>query len=284
MTDATGTVGDYALGDSIAERVRLSEQARRLQRGSQRFLGKAGIRAGMRVLELGAGLGDFTRLIAHRVGPQGEVVALERSPMMLAQARAALAEQAVANCRVVQCDLNGPFPHFEGPFDALTGRLVLTHLADPAATLRRALEHVRPGGVVAFQEADFTLSDYLVSRHREQLPLIYQVCQWIALGRAGTTMNSQMGLDLYRVFKQAGLAAPTIRFHTTLYGGACAARIRSTVAFLRNLLPRLEALGICGADIGVDTLEERMTAETAATDVVQAFATIASAWAVKNSS
>src|SRR5258708_1542444 len=77
----------------------------------------------------------------------------------------------------------------ERSFDAIVGRLVLTHGDDPVALLRVAIERLRPGGLAAFQEADFTLSDYLLALEKEKLPLTNQVCQWIQMAREATSMN-----------------------------------------------------------------------------------------------
>src|SRR5699024_207206 len=50
------------------------------------------VREGNRVLDLGAGSGWTTALLAHLVGPDGEVLGVERQRSLLAPARAALAE------------------------------------------------------------------------------------------------------------------------------------------------------------------------------------------------
>ena len=272
---------DYALGDLPSELERLRLQSGRLETMTRRFLGDAGIARGMRVLELGCGLGDLTKLVAEIIGPRGEIVTVDRSSIMLANARQSLQSAKLASLQFIECDLASQIPEFDRPFDALIGRLILTHLDNPSEILRRALRHVRPQGLIAFQEADCTLSDYLMSLHREKLPLTHHVCEWIKLARGTSSLSPDMGLRLYHVFKQAGLPAPTIYFHTEVYGGACATRIRNTITIVQNLLPRLERLGISAGDIGIETLEERLTAELTSADVVQAFASIASASAVK---
>jgi ubiquinone/menaquinone biosynthesis C-methylase UbiE len=272
----------YGLGYSQEEQDRLRAQSTRLRSLSQGFLRDAGVRPGMRVLELGSGLGDLTGLIAEIIGPTGEIVSLDRSPVMLAQALKSLSEDGITCARFIECDLNDFCLDFDRAFDAVVGRLILTHLDDPVGTLRLILRHVRTGGLVAFQEADSTLCEHLLRLNRDKLPLTYEVCEWIKRARNGASSDPEMGLHLYRVFTLAGLPAPTIFFHTEVYGGACAARIQSTVAMVRNLLPCLENLGINAEAIGVSTLEDRLTSELTAADAVQARVSIASAWAIKN--
>ena len=41
-------------------------------------------------------------------------------------------------------------------FDAVAGRLVFMYMADPAEAVKGFAQRLRPGGIVAFQEADFT--------------------------------------------------------------------------------------------------------------------------------
>src|SRR5215470_14143405 len=68
----------YALGYSQAERDRLIRQAAQLAPLTERFFRDAGIGSGQRVLELGSGMGDVAMLVAHIVGPSGEVLGVER--------------------------------------------------------------------------------------------------------------------------------------------------------------------------------------------------------------
>jgi ubiquinone/menaquinone biosynthesis C-methylase UbiE len=273
---------DYALGDSLLERQRLREQAHRLRTLTQRFLSDAGIEQGMRILELGSGTGEVTSLLAELVGKHGRIVGLERSPVMLAQARARIADTKLENAEFIECSLDTPPPlESDQQFDAVVGRLILTHLADPAATLRLAVRFLRSGGLVAFQEADFTLCDHLRLISHDRLPLVTQICEWIDEATSQSTMNRYMGLDLYRTFRLAGLPSPTIHFHTEVYGGLSAERVRATITIMRSLLPKLEQLGVSAEMVDIETLGARLAAETRDADVVQARASIASAWAIK---
>ncbi|GAA3436262.1 class I SAM-dependent DNA methyltransferase [Kutzneria kofuensis] len=55
---------------------------------SARLVAAAGIRPGSRVLDLGCGTGVTTRALLARVGPAGQVLAVDSSPAMLDTARA----------------------------------------------------------------------------------------------------------------------------------------------------------------------------------------------------
>jgi hypothetical protein len=187
----------------------------------------------------------------------------------------------IPNAEFALSELDALHLEVRRPFDALVGRLILSHVEDPVNVLWRAAQYVRPGGLIAFQESDSTLSDYLLLLHKDKLKLTHQVYEWIKLARGGTSINMGMGLDLYHTFRQAGLPAPTMFLVTEVYGGVSNIRIQSTVTIVRNLLPRLGSLGLSADDIGIETLEQRLRDEIEAADVVQAFTSIASAKAVK---
>lgn len=271
----------YALGDSASERARLKQQAQRLAPLSERFLADAGLRSGMHVLELGGGSGYFTRLIAERVGPTGHVVVLERSEAMLNEARENLHAWGLSHVECHHCDLETNVPKLTASFDALAGRLILTHLTQPVNVLTQCLEYVKAEGVAAFQEADTTLAEVLLEQHRYELPLVYQITRWIKLAEEGSSRNPHLGRELFEVYRRAGLPTPTVQMHTELQSGVSASRVQSTLVLLGNLLPELERRGITAAEIGFETLEARLTAETASSRAVQAHTSIVSAWTEK---
>src|SRR5262245_55311254 len=68
---------DYALGRTDEEYERLVEQAEVLRPLTERMLRAAGIGAGMRVLDVGCGLGDVSFLVSELVGPGGSVVGID---------------------------------------------------------------------------------------------------------------------------------------------------------------------------------------------------------------
>jgi SAM-dependent methyltransferase len=76
--------------------------------GSRILLDRAGVEAGMRVLDAGAGTGRVTIAAAGRVGPGGEVVALDLQPRMLAHVRHRAAGRGLANVRTVAGSIESP--------------------------------------------------------------------------------------------------------------------------------------------------------------------------------
>lgn len=92
------------------------------------------------VLDAGCGAGVFT---ARLVGHSGQVLAVDRSPAMVAAART----RAPSNVTVVEDDLlTVPLP--DGGLDAIVSIAVLHHLP-LAQALPRFTAALRPGGVLA---------------------------------------------------------------------------------------------------------------------------------------
>ena len=74
---------EYVLGRSEQESQRLVRQSLFLRPSTERVFGKAGISAGMRVLDIGCGAGDVSFLAAELVGPAGSVTGIDRDPGVL---------------------------------------------------------------------------------------------------------------------------------------------------------------------------------------------------------
>src|SRR5262245_61976095 len=87
MDERTGSADGYVLGHAAREQRRLADQASVFRPKTEAFLRGAGVVPGMRVLDAGCGAGDVSFLVAEMVGPDGEVVGVDRSPDVVATAR-----------------------------------------------------------------------------------------------------------------------------------------------------------------------------------------------------
>jgi len=76
----------YACGHSDRELRRLELQASLYDRITRAVLSAAGLRRGMRVLDIGCGAGDVSLLAAELVGARGFVLGVDRSAAPLATA------------------------------------------------------------------------------------------------------------------------------------------------------------------------------------------------------
>jgi SAM-dependent methyltransferase len=149
----------FGTGIGEDEVARLEIQGRALAPATRMIFAEAGIRPGMRVLDLGCGAGDVTFVAADLVGPDGSVVGVDRSTEALAQARLRAERRGLAQVQFAEGDINDPAPG--GPFDAIVERLVLWAVPDPAALLRRQATVLRTGGLVVLIETDPLLVCFL---------------------------------------------------------------------------------------------------------------------------
>jgi len=108
----------------------------------------------MKVLDAGCGAGDVTLLACQMVGPNGSVIGVDTDPGLLETARIRSSDQRFANVSFVNGDLDTVV--LEDDFDAVVGRLILMYMPDPQRTIMKLLRHLLAGGIVAFQEADWT--------------------------------------------------------------------------------------------------------------------------------
>src|SRR6266516_414938 len=74
-----------------------ARRAQTLAVATDRMLDAAGLRPGLRVLDIAAGTGDQSILAAQKVGPDGSVLATDVSATMLAVAAEAAREAGLAN-------------------------------------------------------------------------------------------------------------------------------------------------------------------------------------------
>ena len=247
----------YTMGRSAGETERLIEQAQLYERVTLRMLRNAGVEPGMKVLDIGSGAGDVAMAAAQLVGPTGSVVGIDLNPEILETARTRVQQAGHANIEFISGDVR----ELELPrdFDVLVGRLVLMYLADPGAALKQLLTHLRPGGIVAFQEAELALYQAVPN---PDTPLVNQLVEWglEVFRRSGA--NIGMGLELQRVFTEAGLPAPVAHLEAPSGAGPDWVGYEFLQHGFTSLLPLIESLGIAtAAEVDVETLGERLQRE-----------------------
>ena len=265
----------YALGYSDEEQGRLIAGDRSYGPATSQLFRDAGIGPGMRVLDVGCGVGDVSFRAAELVGPDGAVVGIDADPRALQTARARAEAVGFSQVSFHNGDLR-TLPAGE-LFDAAVGRLILMYLGDPVDALRTLAGHLRPGGVVAFHEM---VCD--IPPHVPDLPQTSRAFQWIRGAFGGAGMDLHMGLKLSSVFEDAGLPAPELRVDTMVLRGADSPLYEWIAGTVRSVLPFLERSGqATAAEVDIDTLADRMRAEVAAARGLAFMPPFVGAWARK---
>ena len=94
--------GYYFLGTADDEVVRLSLQHETWRETVLGTWRRAGLRSGMRVVDVGAGPGSATWDLAEAVGPTGLVVAVERSERFVRQLDEEIARRGLTQVRAIR--------------------------------------------------------------------------------------------------------------------------------------------------------------------------------------
>jgi SAM-dependent methyltransferase len=233
------TVGDdYVLktGDSGAERLRLLDKV--YGASTRRVLLEAGLKPGMRALDMACGVGTVTCWIAEQVGASGSVVAADVSPDQLAVARATWSA----------CDGLPPVEYIEASaydtglpaesFDLVHTRLLLCHLNRPEDAIREFYRVLKPGGVFVCHDLYLSgmLSVPLTSAWTRSMEIAHATGKSIGV-------DYDHGLKLPVRMMEAGFRRPEVSFDMPVYlrgpekrlweltfAEACGAFVRAGVA------------------------------------------------------
>ena len=265
----------YVCGHGPRELRRLEIQADFYGEITRIFLQRAGLVAGMRVLDLGCGAGDVSFLAAELVGATGMVIGIDRSSEAIAWARERTHVLGLSNVEFRVTHINSLQ---EWDVDAVIGRFVLMHQPDPAQTLRHAMRYVRRGGVLAFLESHLAacvagMHSYPYSPVYDRAIAFMKQC----LQSAGAAID--MGMRLRATFVSAGLPEPELWLQARMEGGADAAIHTFTAESLRSMQVQAVALGIAfPVQAEIDELETELRAESRATGGVLTAPPVVGAW------
>jgi len=135
--------------DSVAPRYDLMNDVMSfgLHRLWKRFaVAQSGLKKGQAALDVAAGSGDLSVLLARRVGATGHVVVTDINARMLAHGRDRLLDQGVVgNVEFVEADAEA-LPFTPDTFHCVTIGFGLRNVTDKAAALKSMFRVLKPGG------------------------------------------------------------------------------------------------------------------------------------------
>ena len=199
----------------------------------------------MRVLDVGCGTGSVSLLAAEVVGPQGQVVGVDREAAAVEGAQERALNAGLDHVSFVEGSMASP-P--SGPFDAVVGRFVLMHQEDPAEALGPTLVQLRTGGVVAFVES--TMDVLLGGPHSfPTSPLYDAVVRWKYQVVTASGADDHAGLRLRDTLVRAGLADVGTRLTAELSGADDDRFFQYMEESVRSLTPK-------GVELGVGTFRQ----------------------------
>ena len=157
---------DYVLGTHDEEIARLGLQHEVWRERVLQLWHRAGLEAGTRVLDVGAGPGSATLDLAHEVGPEGEVIALERSERFVTHGTAQCLTRRYRHVQYIEHDVLKPFPASD--MEMSWCRWVACFVTSPATLVDNIANALRPGGIAMFHE----YADYGAWRMAPRRPMI----------------------------------------------------------------------------------------------------------------
>jgi ubiquinone/menaquinone biosynthesis C-methylase UbiE len=271
--------GEYVMGHSPLEYERLEIQARVMQPLTESMFRNAGISPGMRVLDIGSGVGDVAFLARDFVGELGEVIGVDSDPGCIEVAKRRAAQSGFTNVRFAVTDFRQFSP--ERPFDAVVGRLILMYQGDRVAAIRHCLSLLKPGGLLALQDV---LLESRATLSFPEIPLYHAYTHWCAeaLRRGGAHVRN--GIDLPRLFEEAGVAV-----NGTAWGQVSADKrdelfFRYLDRFIQPFIPKIVEFGIATeVEMQAATIAERIRTDVATHNGLLVWYPIVATWAHKPS-
>jgi ubiquinone/menaquinone biosynthesis C-methylase UbiE len=138
---------EYATRDAASFAAEFEEPSRALFRYRAAMTGLMQIKPGMKVGEVGAGSGAFSRFLAEKVGPDGHVYANELEDKMLAYMRDRAAKEGIKNLTVVKgTPVSTGFD--AASLDAVAAVYTFSFFDKPAEMLQSMHASLKPGGVM----------------------------------------------------------------------------------------------------------------------------------------
>src|ERR1700730_2548567 len=269
---AAASGSSYVLGHAAMEVQRLLLQGRLYDSYTEHALRLAGLRPGMRVLDIGCGPGDVSFVAARLVGPAGTVLGIDAAPAMVELARARAAERGLSTVHFTRTAIHAIA--LDEPVDAGVGRLILMHLPDPAAPLRHLSSLVRPGGVMAFSENDIT-----AARSIPDMPLFGRVIDGIARAFEAMGLSPRFGTTLHTIFADAGLGAPRLTLGTPIGTAADIDMLAYAAEVWRLVSPIAQQRGFAIDEIDdIDNFVPRFREEALAANALLTMPPIITAW------
>ncbi len=189
---------DYVLrgGRQGANRLRILNRVK--WPTTEPLLEAAGLRAGMRCLDVGCGGGDVTLKMAALVGGEGHVVGVDRDPSILQLARWEAEDRGLpVTFRTVEAEELSE----ESAYDLVFSRYLLSHLPRPQRVLEAMVRAARPDGRLVLEDVYFPGHVcYPPSAALDRFVELYQ-----AVARTNEGGDAAIGVRLLGMALEAGL-------------------------------------------------------------------------------
>lgn len=166
-----------------------------MQQYKQRVRALLDLRPGLQVLEAGTGTGEDAQEAAKLVAPDGQVVGLDMSRVMIDEAKRRVQDTNLP-VRFVQGDIQH-LPFEDASFDRCYADRIFIHLPDPQLALAELVRVTKPGGKILIVEGDHE-TQVLDTPYPELTRRFFRF-------RNDGMRQPGIAHQLYALFKEAGL-------------------------------------------------------------------------------
>ncbi|HKW87506.1 MAG TPA: methyltransferase domain-containing protein [Candidatus Acidoferrales bacterium] len=189
-----------ATGEKAVSRLDLLERI--FGPATRLLLSAAGLCSGMRVAEIGCGVGLTARWVSTQVSPSGSVAAVDSSSEQLHIAEKKAAEAGITNLSFHEGNAyETGLPR--NSFDLVYSRFLLCHLADPAKALAEMSTLLKRGGILVCEDHD----DGGISTEPPE-PAYKRLVEISDTVNRSHGLDSYIGLKLPRLFCEVGFSQP----------------------------------------------------------------------------
>jgi ubiquinone/menaquinone biosynthesis C-methylase UbiE len=191
-----------ATGDAAVVRLRLLDEI--FGPGTREFLRTVGLRRGWRVADIGCGIGLVALWIAEQVGGNGWVSAVDVSSEQLRVAKRNAAMWGLKNISFHEASAyETSLPR--ASFDLVCCRFLMCHLQHPLDAIREMGTLLKSGGVLTCEDCND--SSIVTDPPTRAYSRLVEISRALDAKRG---LDSEIGLKLHRLFREAGFASPNI--------------------------------------------------------------------------
>jgi len=194
-----------ATGQKAVSRLALLERI--FGPAARHLLSTAGLCSGMRVAEVGCGIGLTARWMSTRVSPGGFVVGVDSSSEQLHIGEKGAAEVGTTNVSFHEGNAyETGLPR--GSFDLVYSRFLLCHLADPVKALAEMSSVLKRGGILVCEDHDDggTFTEPATNAYTRLIEISAAV-------NRSHGLDSHIGLKLPRLFREVGFGQPEAKIN-----------------------------------------------------------------------
>lgn len=155
MADST----EYFLARGEQDSERLSIINKLYNPKAIEFMKQSGLEPGMKILEIGCGMGLMAIELSRIVG-SGKIIASDISESQLQIAKKNADLNGCKNIEFLQLDINQSLLNYYNKFDMVYGRWVIEFAKDTKFTFNELYKTLKPNGIFVYEGVDVSDSEY----------------------------------------------------------------------------------------------------------------------------